>query len=230
MATITENINALKQAKTDIHDAIVAKGQDLTNVPFTQYAEKITAIQSGGGGGDEEAYALIKAFITRKSLDEITPEMIDKYGLSNITIGTNAFNNTTLKKFISRRDQRISGSSSAFSTATSLIEARVSMAQGEGSVFLNCSKLEKLVLYEQCDFTGWGQFNGCSALKLIDLRTFTKVPSVGTTQFSQVADGCEMIIPHDLYDVWRTQTNWVANTKLVFVDASTRPVQKEEEQ
>lgn len=46
MATISENLEALKTAKTNIKSAIEGKGQDLTNVPFTEYSEKIASIQS----------------------------------------------------------------------------------------------------------------------------------------------------------------------------------------
>lgn len=54
MATITENIEALKQAKSAIKTAIEGKlGENaLAAVPFTQYASKISEIESGGGGGN----------------------------------------------------------------------------------------------------------------------------------------------------------------------------------
>lgn len=46
MGTIAENLLALQQVKTDIKTVIEGKGQDLTNVPFTKYAEKINSISS----------------------------------------------------------------------------------------------------------------------------------------------------------------------------------------
>lgn len=46
MATISENLEILKTAKTSIKSAIEGKGQDLTDVPFTQYGEKIASIQA----------------------------------------------------------------------------------------------------------------------------------------------------------------------------------------
>ena len=49
MATISQNLEALQTAKANIKMAIEKKGQDLTNVPFTQYGEKIEEIQTGGG-------------------------------------------------------------------------------------------------------------------------------------------------------------------------------------
>jgi hypothetical protein len=50
---IADKLTELQATKTAIKTAIEGKGQDLTNVPFTDYAEKITAIESGGGGGVE---------------------------------------------------------------------------------------------------------------------------------------------------------------------------------
>ena len=41
MSTIAENLLALQQAKNDIKSAIESKGQDLTDVPFTEYGNKI---------------------------------------------------------------------------------------------------------------------------------------------------------------------------------------------
>lgn len=48
MATISENLLALNETKQAIKTAIESKGQDLTNVPFTNYATKISEIVSGG--------------------------------------------------------------------------------------------------------------------------------------------------------------------------------------
>ena len=48
MATIAENLLTLNEAKKAIKTAIEEKGQDLTGVPFTKYAEKIAAISGGG--------------------------------------------------------------------------------------------------------------------------------------------------------------------------------------
>ena len=45
MATIAENLQTLNETKTAIKTAIENKGQDMTDVPFTSYADKITAIE-----------------------------------------------------------------------------------------------------------------------------------------------------------------------------------------
>jgi hypothetical protein len=48
MATIAENLQTLNETKQAIKTAIEEKGQDLSGVPFTAYAEKIAEIKSGG--------------------------------------------------------------------------------------------------------------------------------------------------------------------------------------
>jgi hypothetical protein len=49
MATASENLITLQNAKLAIKEAIESKGQDLTNVPFTEYAAAIAAIHVGTG-------------------------------------------------------------------------------------------------------------------------------------------------------------------------------------
>lgn len=52
MATINENLQALNEIKQNIKTAIENKGQNLTDVPFSQYAEKISAIETGDTSGE----------------------------------------------------------------------------------------------------------------------------------------------------------------------------------
>ena len=46
--SISNNINILKQIKANLKNAIESKGEDLTNVPFTNYSKKIDAIETSG--------------------------------------------------------------------------------------------------------------------------------------------------------------------------------------
>lgn len=58
MATITENIQTLQSIKSDIKNAIIQKGGSVTDA-FGGYAQAITNLPSGGGGGTEIEDALI---------------------------------------------------------------------------------------------------------------------------------------------------------------------------
>ena len=60
MATIAENIQTLRSIKSDIKNAITDKGGNVGN-DFKTYAQAITNLPSGGGGGTE----IEDAFITR---------------------------------------------------------------------------------------------------------------------------------------------------------------------
>ena len=64
MATMSENLIALQTAKANIKTAIESKGQDLTDVPFTQYADKINAIQTGGGESEEVFKSVLEGSVT----------------------------------------------------------------------------------------------------------------------------------------------------------------------
>lgn len=68
MATEAEkfagNVQSLNETKQAIKTAIENKGQDLNGVPFTGYASKIEAIQSGGSSEDTE---LLRQILTRTS-------------------------------------------------------------------------------------------------------------------------------------------------------------------
>lgn len=51
--SISEKLNSLNQVKSDIKNAVEAKGVDLTDIPFTEYATKIAEITTGDFPGYE---------------------------------------------------------------------------------------------------------------------------------------------------------------------------------
>ena len=56
MATISENLSKLADVKENIKSAIESKGQDLTNVPFVDYATRIESIRVDIGGKEKTLY------------------------------------------------------------------------------------------------------------------------------------------------------------------------------
>ena len=63
MATIAENIQTLRSIKSDIKNAIIQKGGSVTDA-FGTYAQAITDLPSGGGGGTEIEDALVQRTIS----------------------------------------------------------------------------------------------------------------------------------------------------------------------
>ena len=218
MATLSENLLALNEAKQAIKTAIENKGQNLTDVPFSQYAEKIDAIQ-GGGGEDLGLQQLTKAII-EKTIVEVLPEDVSKLGISRL--GPDIFRRcATLKRFISTESQNIRVANNCFDGCGNLLEAHIGGVQSASGVFTSCSKLQKVKLLTDYGFP-WGTFIYCSSLKVVDCRNAMSVPSIGGTAqvFQGVPDGCQIVVPDNLYDAWSTATNWVAYDNLVFVKAS----------
>lgn len=106
MATISENLQTLQTAKQNIKSAIEAKGQDLSNVPFTQYADKISAIETGGGSasatltpemiagiwkgviGDESQIALLAYYVFSLKENENGEKLMKMFSIDDYESGT----------------------------------------------------------------------------------------------------------------------------------------------
>lgn len=87
MATISENLQTLNEAKAAIKVAIENKGQDLTNVPFTQYAEKIDNIQTSNEAIIEPITITENGTYTAEDCDGYSPVTVD---VKNYYVGVKA--------------------------------------------------------------------------------------------------------------------------------------------
>ena len=221
MATIAENLVSLNEAKQLIKLAIEAKGRDLSNVPFTKYAEQIIALGNGEGGGSIGGDKAIE--IVNKTVTEITSQDIIGMGMTQV-LNYGLYQCTQLQSFISTKEQNIVLWTSAFDGCSALKEVYASsMVGGASSVFNNCKALEKVVFFRTTNFNAYGIFGKCSALKLIDLRTFTQVPTLHSNAFVNAnPTDCKIIVPDNLYDNWIVATNWANLTDrgFTFVKAS----------
>lgn len=100
MATVdvvlSDELTKLQATKIAIKTAIENKGQDLSGVPFTEYASKIGAIQ----GGSSEDAEFIKGFTTRTNMSNMfagctTLTTIPFIDTSNVTSMYNMFQSCT---------------------------------------------------------------------------------------------------------------------------------------
>ena len=67
--SVLDNLNRIKSCKDDIKQALTDRGVDMTNVAFTEYATKISEIQTGGGSGD---YVELRNSLTTYSNSNLT--------------------------------------------------------------------------------------------------------------------------------------------------------------
>ena len=88
------------------------------------------------------------------------------------------------------------------------------------SVFKNCSNLKTVVIEGQVSEISNECFANCNSVEVYDFRNFTTVPMLALVQSLGHADGCQLIVPDALYDVWPTSGSWAALSGVTFVKAS----------
>lgn len=187
MTTIAENIQTLRSIKSDIKNAITGKGGSVGN-DFKTYAQAITNLPSGGGGGGTE---MEDAFVMRTMSSTYYNDRVSRVGeyvftrnlalssvnLPNCTyIADYAFSgcaelvyiNTPLCQFIGQYGfaycDRLS--SVNFPLCTSLMD----------SAFKNAIGLQSISL-PNCELIGGGAFMFCTSLSSINLplcKSFSK--------------------------------------------------------
>lgn len=160
-------------------------------------------LESAGG---EKAIQIINGRVT-----EITPEDIDNLKLTQIKNYLLA-NCGGLRSFVSTKEQNVGATTSSFENSSALQEVRISsLLAGASSIFKDCKSLEKVVFYKGFNVTGYGVFQRCSALKIIDWKGANGVPNLGANTFINAEPtDCKIIVPDNLYDQWIVATNWVA--------------------
>lgn len=159
---------------------------------------------------------------------------------SDMTFGERAFINCTSLKYIALPEGITKLSEKIFSGCTSL----ESIAIPEGITKLNeeqfsgCTSLKNVILPEGLTqisaFTGCTSlesimfpstirtvsgFKDCPNMQLYDFRRATSVPYVGYNTLS-LSDGCQIVVPDNLYDEWVTTDYWKYISKSYFVKAS----------
>ena len=227
--SIAASLSTLRGVRDAIRDAIVSKGGSLpVGSPMGSYAQAITSLPSGsGGGGDIEI-----PFRSRLTV----PGDTDPWHLTSLTatgVGDSAFYEDTLLTSVSL-PAVTSISNYAFSDCTSLTTADFPVATSVGNyAFQYCSALTTadfpLVTsirdnaFQYCsalttaDFplvtsVGNYAFSDCTSLTSLTLSNTTKIATLTATnalQNTPIANGTGHIyVPDHLVDQYKTDTNW----------------------
>ena len=160
MATIAENIQTLRSIKSDIKNAITGKGGSVGN-DFKTYAQAITNLPSGGGGGTENEDALIMRTISGTySNDRVS--VVGSYCFSGCSALTSIDFPNCIKVY-----------AYAFNKCKSLQFVNLPLCEYiNGGVFYYCSSLRSINL-QNCTFLDDNAFYHCSGLISIDLPNCT---------------------------------------------------------
>lgn len=177
MATIAENIQTLRSIKSDIKQAITNKGGSVGN-DFKTYAQAITNLPSGGGGGTEIEDGLVTRTLSVYSNDRISRlgsyTFTQFYNLSYVNLP----NCTSINDFV-------------FSACFALVSINIPLCKFVGiNCFAYCNRLSSVNLplctslmmsafmgleglqsisLPNCLYVGNGAFRMCSTLPSIDL-------------------------------------------------------------
>lgn len=156
MTTIAENIQTLRSIKSDIKQAITNKGGSVGN-DFKTYAQAITNLPSGGGGGTE----IEDAFVTGKlsgTYYNNRVSVVYRYAFTQFY----ALSSVNLPNCLSISDF-------AFSGCVGLLSINIPLCECVGiNGFANCNKLSSVNL-PLCTSLMTSAFMFCQGLQSISL-------------------------------------------------------------
>lgn len=185
MSTIEENLLELNQVKSNFKSVLESKGQDLTNVPFTQYPNKANLIIP------KDAPDMLQQLVDGKkscqSLCENYPsdtlDFIEKLDTSNVTNMNKMFYQcASLKKLdlSNFNTSNVTTMNSIFAFCSKLETLNLSgwdtsKVTNMYYMFVNCGKLTSLDVsnFNTSDVTNMGSmFSSCSSLTSLDVSKF----------------------------------------------------------
>ena len=216
MATIAENIQTLKSIKSDIKNAIIQKGGSVTDA-FGTYAQAITNLPSGGGGGTEIEDALVEGTISEYYNDRISRvggyafayySALTSIDLPNCSyIGSNAF------KFCSKLTsvnlpncKYIDGE--AFEGCSSLSSIDLpNCTLISNNAFIHCLSIS-IIRIPVCSSISNNIFYNCTNLTQVYLNSVTSVTTIQSNTFNKCPNLTSVYVPSSLVDAFKTAQYW----------------------
>ena len=196
MATISENITRINQAKTDIKNAIIAKGGTVADADkIDTYAQAIEALPSGDG--DETVKELIDRSITKCNIPQGTT-----------SIGNYAFYSCTHLTSITIPDSVTSINGNAFQGCSGLTSITIpdSVTSIGGNAFYSCTSLTSVTIPDSVTSIGFFAFYGCSNLATITVKATTPPTLIDS---SAIPDNVTAIyVPSDSVDAYKSTGGW----------------------
>lgn len=79
----------------------------------------------------------------------------------------------------------------------------------ENYTFHSCSSLSSIIIPHSVTKIGNYAFYSCHGVPFYDFSQCTSVPTLGgTSVFGNIASDCKIVVPDNLYNTWKTATNW----------------------
>lgn len=157
MSTVAEEIQRLKQAKSDIKASIINKGVAVDDAAtLDAYPALIDSIQTGGGAGELTLQEKTISIAANTTTEVVPDEGYD--GMTKVTVTTNV--TTNVKPVI------YDGTRLALSTFSTIPDYDYSQIQNADNLFNGCNYLTKLGRKLDCTnmVIGTGMFMSCHNL------------------------------------------------------------------
>ena len=194
--TIADKLTYLSGTKDAIKQAIIGKGVDVSDTDtFRSYADKISSIQTGGGGtvnipdGTKFGYS---TFTTVP--DSIFPYLETQNSMGNMFVNCSSLQTVPLFDTANVNDMH-----NMFSYCTSLQTLSLfdtSNVTDMGSMFYNCSSLQTVPLFNTSNVTDMGSmFSGCNSLQTVPLFDTSKA-----TDMNSMFNNCSSLQTVPLFD------------------------------
>lgn len=159
MGNISDKLTYLLATKEAIKDAIVAKGGTVANeTPFRGYAECISELPTGGGGGEEIPAEMLKITGTGSyrfymgGWDSFIEYFGNRITTENLQTTSNMFNNC----------QKLEEIPFELNYITASANAGIDL----NNMFYQCFKLKQIPKFNNCKPSAMNSiFNGCSAIQ-----------------------------------------------------------------
>lgn len=194
MATISENITRINQAKVDIKNAIIAKGGTVTDSDkINVYAQAIEALPSG----DETIKGLIDRSITKCDIPQGTT-----------AIGNSAFSNCSSLTSVTIPDSVTSIDSYAFSMCSHLTS--ITIPDGVTSIndylFQHCKALTSVTIGNGVTSIAKSAFYGCSHLTTITVKATTPPSLRGSLSIPN--NVTTIYVPSGSVNAYKSASDW----------------------
>ena len=203
MATIAENLLALNEAKTNIKVALENKGQDLTDVPFSEYGTVIENLPSDNSR--ERMISMINRTITELTLEDFE-------GVTRI--GNGAFNYCQNLTTVEIKDSVTTIGNSSFGNCNKLVSINIpnSVTLLSGYMFNGCTSLPSIELPNSITKIDTYVFNNCKALASVILPT-TPPTLMSVNAFNSVPSTCVFYCKtQESLEAYQAATNWSSLT------------------
>lgn len=234
MATISENLQTIKDSTANIKNAIIDKG-GIINGDITTWANSISNIPSGGGssGGTESTLnfdGVVKDF-TNANPKDIT-HLIIKEGVTNMypdSIGCGAFEFWNMESVELPLTLESIDASAFASSKLKKITIPNSVTSLESYCFIYTEQLQYVIMPNRLsNIDGDGEFF-YSSVEYIYFNNAEIIPSLGMfgILFSPVFEShTKIIVPDSLYDSWRNADGWSEYADQIY-KASEYPIPNE---